>query len=167
MALLNGTSAWHAIENYQQKCAEFIERVALLHAAPKWATDISRLRWAWVTVHSRSLTVFKPHQLGHPLHAKPFMAPGADFLNHNPDAMVDWKLRSGTNSAKATLQIATQQAYPRAGLEVFNQYAVSDHQLRMKCASLILYRRISEMPGCSVPLGSLCPKILTTACFCS
>ena len=36
---------------------------------------------------------------------------------------MEWQLRRG-NAQHSTLHIATQQAYPRAGLEVFNQYAV-------------------------------------------
>ncbi len=68
--------------------------------------------------------MYKPNNPDHPLHAKPFLAPGADFLNHQPSVQVEWRLRSGKGHS-STLHIATQQSYPRAGLEVFNQYAVS------------------------------------------
>jgi len=124
VAILNTTSSWRRIQHYQEASAAFEHKVRDSGLQVHWAQRPTDLHWAWVTVHSRSMKVFIPRNPNHPLHAKPFLAPGADFLNHEPAVQVEWQLRKG-KSNESMLHIATQQAYPRAGLEVFNQYAVS------------------------------------------
>lgn len=81
------------------------------------------LKWAVTIAESRSLRVLKPKNPGHYLHDKPFLAPGADLMNHSPTAAVGWRV--GSPATHGALDVVTHQGYPRAGMEVFNQYAVS------------------------------------------
>lgn len=112
------------------------------------------LQWALAIVLSRAFTVGRPHpapsaavEAATPLYDTPFLAPGADLLNHHPSAKVGWTLYRKhadaeaarrrlaasvsdtpalprtTNASRGVFSVVTLDYYPRSGMEVFNYYA--------------------------------------------
>ncbi len=64
----------------------------------------------------------------HPFHAKPFLAPGADLLNHSPKARVGWRLTASTTNlplaGREAFSVHTHEVYPAEGMQVYNHYQV-------------------------------------------
>ena len=82
------------------------------------------LRWATSMVQSRAFTIDKPKDPDHPLNGRPFLAPGADLLNHSPAARVGWSLGARNKAAASVggaFQIYTLLSAQR-GDEVYNHY---------------------------------------------
>ena len=121
MEAIVGTAAGEVARGERAGFSSFLSNAA---ASPPHAHHTpDDLRWALSIVQSRALRVFKTRAQDHALHDTPFLAPGADLMNHQPAAQVGWRV--GNAADGGALDISTHTAYPRAGMEVFNQYAVS------------------------------------------
>lgn len=125
-AAVGGTYAAVLASDAQRRLSEFCSRLA---AAQRALSEIpypeAHVRWAASIVASRAFTLAARARAGAPPHALsgvPFLAPGADMLNHSPAARVGWVLgRAGTGAgAFEVLPLAPVVA----GAEVFNHYRV-------------------------------------------
>jgi hypothetical protein len=71
---------------------------------------------------------FLSNLVDHPFHAKPFLAPGADLLNHSPKARVGWRLTASTTNlplaGREAFSVHTHEVYPAEGMQVYNHYQV-------------------------------------------
>jgi len=145
---LRGTYAGAVVSAARVRAARFIGRAK--RELPGVYTD-EALRWAFGIVLSRSLNVGAPLG-GHNgsdarvVYDTPFLAPGADFLDHNPSARVGWTFREAAaplerqkptntiagagSSAGASegpkseriFSIVSLHSFPRPGMTVSNSY---------------------------------------------
>lgn len=137
LAELDGSYALQQVQQARHRFSQLVEQVQAVpesaRLSPAWANPAA-LRWAVSIAEARAFTLAKPASPTHPLHMTPFLAPGADFLNHHARAHVAWRSGPAT-SRKArgqeppaagqqedVFQILSADQYPRAGMEVFNQY---------------------------------------------
>lgn len=147
---LRGTYAGAVVSAARVRATRFIGRAK--RELPGVYTD-EALRWAFGIVLSRSLNVGAPLG-GHNgsgargVYDTPFLAPGADFLDHNPSARVGWTFReaatpverqkpantiagagasagasegAGTKS-EPVFSIVALQSFPGPGMTVSNSY---------------------------------------------
>lgn len=148
---LSGTYAGAVLISVRRQVARFISQVRSLRSrvGAKYSDDA--LRWALAIVLSRAFTVGRPANRlvsgpADTLYGVPFLAPGADLLNHSPVAQVGWTLSAdaGTvavgaarrnaisdpaSSSRSPLSrdarmfaIVSLEQYNRPGMEVFNSY---------------------------------------------
>lgn len=119
---LRNTYTITLVNKARQVFQNFVLKVRKQPKLRRWCTD--DLKWALSIVESRSFTVSKPSNTSHELHERPFLAPLADFLNHNPSAEVGWSV--GRNAEDDVFQVTSVSSYNRAGEEVFNHYQVRE-----------------------------------------
>ena len=99
-ALLRGTYTQSIWSKLQPDVARLLRYGAALVSHPggcmlKTEPTPAEAVWALRQVRSRAFTVDqakKTKDQRHVLHARPFLAPGADFFNHHPLADVGWKI---------------------------------------------------------------------------
>lgn len=120
---LRGTYVATVIADLHARLDDFAARAAAWAAATRRDVadfDLEGLRWASAMVRSRAFSIKKTSNEAHPLNMRPFLAPGADFLNHDVDAFVAWRLGESKNGA---FQVFTREDLAGgARREVFNNY---------------------------------------------
>jgi hypothetical protein len=144
LAELRGTFTETVVRDVVSSFAKLEARVSV-SSVYAYLTDPKSgdvLRWASSIVGSRSFTISKPKAPTHPLHEKPFLAPGADILNHSPAAKVGWRLGAKTSTHSAgtpaegeSFQVYSHESYEHDGMEVFNHYQVRVN--RCECLAII------------------------------
>ena len=133
-AELTNTFALQYVRHVVSAYHNFTDRVAGSLSFQHLAADHApTLQWAAATVSSRSFQVTKPRDPHHPLSGKPFLAPGADLLDHDAHARVGWRLGSAGLQEHAghshshtgeAFTIHAHDAYHVAGAPVYNHYQV-------------------------------------------
>jgi len=78
---------------------------------------LETMRWALAIVQSRAMTMHRPGKSGHPLSDTPFLAPGADLMDHRHAAPVGWRFDEEAGEFQI---LATATAQP--GAHLFNDY---------------------------------------------
>jgi hypothetical protein len=86
LGLLGGTFASTVAQEELSSYAKLIQTVR--NIKPEYSAD--EVKWALATVSSRAFRVGKSKLKN--MDGIPFLAPGADLINHNPKAQVGWKL---------------------------------------------------------------------------
>lgn len=97
--LLHGSYGGNFMNAARRRFQNFLHRMRDL---PHFSYSESAMRWAMGIVLSRSFSVGSASPSSSPfahMYNMPFLAPGADFMNHNPHARVGWTL-----NAQATLK---------------------------------------------------------------
>ncbi len=133
-AELANTLAIRYIKDTQRSYEDFVARVLQSTSYHRVAADHAEtLRWAASIVSSRAFVVSKPKDPEHPFHGKPFLAPGADLLDHSPMAQVGWRLGRASGSEHAThshskigeaFSIHSHTPFYYPGAPVMNHYQV-------------------------------------------
>lgn len=117
--------AREAAERFVAKCLSDDTVRQLFNQDAKEEDMRESLLWALSIVMSRAIVIGRPSvDAPHQLHDRPLLVPGADLLNHNPDATARWSFaRDGPEAFRLT----TETAVPRSGREVFNHYGALDN----------------------------------------
>ena len=129
--ILTGTYAQHNLMAKLKGFNKFYDKVVQANVLSPFPL-MEELKWAQSIVDSRAFTI-KKLKGKHRLNNKPFLAPLADMLNHDPDIKVGWKLGSVAANEKnynkdkkklSYFRIFTLNAYgPEAGeTELVNNY---------------------------------------------
>eukprot|EP01138_Halocafeteria_seosinensis_P012817 gb/GECG01013093.1/.p1 GENE.gb/GECG01013093.1/~~gb/GECG01013093.1/.p1 ORF type:complete len:183 (+),score=11.88 gb/GECG01013093.1/:1-549(+) len=161
LAELDHTYTLTIVNKARRVFHEFLEKLSQNGEIFRWCE--ADLKWALTIVESRAFTISKPSNTSHLLHEKPFLAPVADFLNHNPSAEVGWSI-GNKQEASDVFQVLSLNTYNRAGEEVFNHYQVSTHcgAFQPLWDVFIFPHRISGTKNCLHTLGLLCRRIPIT-----
>ena len=109
--ILTGTYAQHNFMAKLKSFNEFYDKAVQAKVLSPFPL-MEELKWAQSIVDSRAFTI-KKLKGKHRLNNKPFLAPLADMLNHDPEINVGWKLGSVAANEKNYNEVEKKRSYFR------------------------------------------------------
>ena len=122
---LTNSYAYHNLMAKLKLFNKFYDRVVEANLFSPFV-NMEELKWATSIVESRAFTI-KKLKGKHRLNNKPFLAPLADMLNHDPETEVGWKLgaideEDSIKEDKTFFRIFTLRPYNHKGKQLMNNY---------------------------------------------